>query len=74
MESITKGSEVHTERVGEPLCSDSKMTVAEYLTTRITSLKPPMTPAGNPIKQLGFLNREQWAFFAVSYSLGFAWL
>ncbi|OIW33139.1 MFS general substrate transporter [Coniochaeta ligniaria NRRL 30616] len=40
------------------------MSVAEYLATRLTSLKPPMTPAGNPFKQLGLLNREQWAFFA----------
>lgn len=68
MASTADESIVHTKGVTEAPAADTKMSVTEYLATRLTSLKPPMTPAGNPFKQLGLLNREQWAFFAASYA------
>ncbi|KAF2016817.1 sugar transporter family protein [Aaosphaeria arxii CBS 175.79] len=48
------------------------MGVGEYLATRFSSLKPPMTPVGNPFKQLRLLNGEQWNFFAVAWC-GWVW-
>lgn len=47
------------------------MSVTEYLTTRITTLKPPMTKAPNPIRLIRMLNRHQWTFFGVAF---FAWV
>lgn len=42
------------------------MTAGEYLKTRFSSLKPPMTKVANPFKLLAMLNGKQWAFFIVS--------
>lgn len=47
------------------------MSVATYLSTRFTSLKPPMLPVPNPWKLLRMLNAQQWAFFAVAFA---AWV
>ncbi|KAG5981718.1 hypothetical protein E4U54_006625, partial [Claviceps lovelessii] len=44
------------------------MSVATYLSTRFTSLKPPMLPVPNPWKLLRMLNAQQWAFFAVAFA------
>lgn len=41
-----------------------------YLATRVSTLKPPMNKAPNPITLLRMLNRRQWAFFFVAF---FAW-
>ncbi|KAK5996955.1 Carboxylic acid transporterhomolog-like protein [Cladobotryum mycophilum] len=46
------------------------MSVGTYLSTRISSLRPPMLDLPNPIKLIGLLNAQQWAFFAVAF---FAW-
>ena len=46
------------------------ITVARYLGTRISTLKPPMNRAPNPIKLLRLLNLQQWLFFLVAF---FAW-
>lgn len=47
------------------------MSVSTYLSTRITSLKPPMLPVPNPCKQLRMLNGQQWAFFSLAFA---AWV
>ncbi|KAI1759790.1 MFS general substrate transporter [Hypoxylon sp. FL1150] len=46
------------------------MSVGEYVSSRISSLKPPMAKAPNPIRLIRMLNRTQWAFFGVAF---FAW-
>lgn len=43
------------------------MSASEYLATRFTSLKPPMTKAPNPIRLLRMITRMQWAFFTVAF-------
>ena len=49
-----------------------KMSIGEYLRTRITTLKPPMDPLDNPFKVLGLLTFRQWMFFLVAF-LGWTW-
>ncbi|KAF2789901.1 sugar transporter family protein, partial [Melanomma pulvis-pyrius CBS 109.77] len=46
------------------------MSVGRYVSTRISSLKPPMTRVQNPISLLRLLNTQQWLFFLVAF---FAW-
>lgn len=41
-----------------------------YAATRLSTLKPPMAKAPNPIRLLRMLNGQQWAFFLVAF---FAW-
>jgi len=48
------------------------MTAREYLATRISSLKPPMTKLENPITLLRMLNTQQWLFFLVAFA-GWTW-
>ena len=48
------------------------MTLEEYLVGRVTSLKPPKTIPENPLKLLALLNRQQCAFFLVSF-LAWTW-
>ncbi|RYP05681.1 hypothetical protein DL765_009753 [Monosporascus sp. GIB2] len=48
------------------------MSPGTYLATRITSLKPPMAKAPNPISLIRMLNRQQWAFFFVAF-LAWTW-
>lgn len=44
-----------------------KMSAGRYAATRISTLKPPMAKAPNPIKLLSQLNRQQWLFFLVAF-------
>ncbi|CAN8101938.1 unnamed protein product [Discula destructiva] len=46
------------------------MGMAQYLGTRFSSLKPPMTKLTNPLKLVRMLNGHHWAFFGVAF---FAW-
>lgn len=46
------------------------MSIREYCTTRLSSLKPPMHSVENPFKLLAMLNARQWSFFAIAF---FAW-
>lgn len=46
------------------------MSAGRYLSTRLSTLKPPMTKAPNPIKLFRLLNLQQWLFFLVAF---FAW-
>lgn len=46
------------------------MTVGRYVSTRVSTLKPPMAKVPNPIKLLSLLNTQQWMFFFVAF---FAW-
>ena len=43
------------------------MSPGRYLATRISSLKPPMNKAPNPIRLLRMLNRQHWGFFAIAF-------
>lgn len=43
------------------------MSIAQYVATRIPTLKPPMTKAPNPFKLLAMLNFQQWMFFLVAF-------
>ncbi|KAF7556178.1 hypothetical protein G7Z17_g1580 [Cylindrodendrum hubeiense] len=44
------------------------MTPSEYVTSRISTLKPPMLHVPNPIKLLRMLSGQQWAFFFVAFA------
>ncbi|KAK2051315.1 H+ symporter family protein [Colletotrichum caudatum] len=44
------------------------MSVGRYLTTRLTTLKPPMLSAPNPLKLVAMINKRQWAFFFVAFA------
>ncbi len=46
--------------------------IAKYLITRPTSLKPPRSKLGNPIRILSQLDRHQWLMFSVGF-LGWTW-
>ncbi|KAH9889657.1 H+ symporter family protein [Xylariomycetidae sp. FL2044] len=43
------------------------MSPATYLRTRISSLRPPMRKAPNPITLVRMLNRHHWAFFSIAF-------
>jgi len=43
------------------------MSPGEYLATRISSLKPPMLKAPNPIRLIMLVKGRQWAFFFVAF-------
>ena len=46
--------------------AEPKMTVKEYLLSRVPTLKPPRkTASPNPFKLLGLLSRKNWMFFSV---------
>lgn len=49
-----------------------KSSIRNYAITRFTSLRPPMAEVANPIKLLAMLNKQQWAFFLVSF-LAWSW-
>jgi hypothetical protein len=44
-----------------------KMNAKEYAVTRISTLKPPMHKAPNPIRLLMMLNTKQWLFFLCAF-------
>ena len=46
---------------------EERMSVARYAATRLSTLKPPMAKAPNPIRLLGLLNFQQWMFFLVAF-------
>ncbi|POS69426.1 sugar transporter family protein [Diaporthe helianthi] len=46
------------------------MSAGQYLASRFTSLKPPMSKLPNPLKLIMTLNGHHWAFFLVAF---FAW-
>ncbi|PVH70017.1 sugar transporter family protein [Cadophora sp. DSE1049] len=64
-----KATDQHLEFYQE---SEPKMGMGEYISTRLSSLKPPMSRTGNPFAQLSLLNRQQWLFFLVGF-LGWTW-
>ena len=51
---------------------DEHMSIGRYIATRVTTLKPPMHKAPNPIKLLTLLNFQQWMFFLVAF-LAWSW-
>lgn len=50
--------------------TDQHQPAGRYLATRITTLKPAMDKAPNPIRLLRMLTLQQWLFFLVAF---FAW-
>lgn len=44
-----------------------EMTAGEYARTRLSTLKPPLHKAPNPITLLRMLTGKQWLFFAVGF-------
>ena len=44
-----------------------EMSAGRYATTRVTTLKPPMHKAPNPIRLLRMLSGKQWLFFLVGF-------
>ncbi|KAK0621695.1 sugar transporter family protein [Bombardia bombarda] len=46
------------------------MSPRQYITTRFTSLKPPMVATPNPFRLVRMITRMQWAFFFIAF---FAW-
>lgn len=44
-----------------------EMSAGRYAATRITTLKPPMHKAPNPIRLLRMLTGRQWLFFLVGF-------
>lgn len=49
-----------------------KMSVGRYLSTRLSTLKPPLAKAPNPFKLVRLLNLHQWLFFLVAF-LAWTW-
>jgi SHS family lactate transporter-like MFS transporter len=47
------------------------MSVGEYLRSRISTLKPPLLDAPNPVRLLRSPTGRQWAFFFVAFA---AWV
>lgn len=47
------------------------MSPVQYIGTRFTSLKPPMSSLPNPFRLLRMLTAHHWAFFGVAF---FAWV
>lgn len=60
-----KAGTSHHENASAQYQPDHGMTVGQYISTRISSLKPPMIAPQNPFKQLASLNRRQWLHFGV---------
>ncbi|KAK7712688.1 Carboxylic acid transporter [Diaporthe eres] len=46
------------------------MSAGQYIASRFSSLKPPMSKLPNPFSLLRMLNGHHWAFFLVAF---FAW-
>ena len=44
-----------------------KLNVGRYISTRFSTLRPPMAAAPNPITLLRMLNTQQWMFFLVAW-------
>jgi len=59
--------EVHEDSQPEPLERERNMSIGRYIATRVTTLKPPMAKAPNPIRLLRLLNLQQWLFFLVAF-------
>ena len=65
------GKAIHNEpTLTQVDTTEIHMSPGEYAATRITTLKPPMHKAPNPLRLLRLLNTQQWLFFLVAF---FAW-
>ena len=51
---------------------EERMSATRYAATRISTLKPAMAKAPNPIRLLRLLNFQQWMFFLVAF-LAWTW-
>lgn len=66
------GEKAHDESAAHQALPENdpaiEMSAITYALTRLSTLKPPMNKAPNPISLLRMLNRQQWAFFAVAFA------
>jgi hypothetical protein len=53
--------------------AEAHMTAGQYIATRFSSLKPPMTPLANPFSLLAQLSTTNWLFFGVAFA-GWTWV
>ncbi|KXJ95145.1 sugar transporter [Microdochium bolleyi] len=65
MESQTPENETKTRHMDHP--DRPAPSAGSYLATRLTSLRPPMLKAPNPIRLIRMLNRRHWAFFMIAF-------
>lgn len=65
MESPQYEREAKTRHMDHP--DRPSPSAAKYLATRVTSLRPPMLKAPNPIRLIRMLNRRHWAFFFIAF-------
>jgi SHS family lactate transporter-like MFS transporter len=59
--------EARYEHAQTPYAHTEHMSAGRYIATRLSTLKPPMHKAPNPIRLLRMLNRRQWAFFFIGF-------
>lgn len=69
MESNETDREARTRHMDHP--DRPPPSVGSYLATRLTTLRPPMIKAPNPVRLIRMLNRRQWAFFMIAF---WAWV
>src|ERR1035437_3146524 len=62
-----KPKAVHVPDVDHVPHNDHKISAGKYAATRVSTLKPPMNKAPNPITLLRMLNGKQWLFFLVGF-------
>ncbi|KAJ1331946.1 MFS transporter SHS family lactate transporter [Microdochium nivale] len=65
MESNETDREARTRHMDHP--DRPPPSVGSYLATRLTTLRPPMIKAPNPVRLIRMLNRRQWAFFMIAF-------
>jgi len=70
--SHEKASDEHVATKMHPNSPSHNMTAGEYAATRISTLKPPMNRAPNPIRLLRLLSGKQWLFFMCGF-IAWSW-
>jgi len=71
VDDVPQTNEAMATAAQDPAPLHHGMSAGEYLGSRISSLKPPLLDAPNPIRLLRSLNSTQWAFFFVAFA---AWV
>lgn len=65
--SAGSGSPPSSYQHEQPRHIDEHMSAGRYAATRVSTLKPPMAKAPNPIRLLRLLSFQQWMFFLVAF-------
>ena len=67
----SNGKGIHNEPALTKIdTTETQMSAGQYAATRLSTLRPKMAKAPNPIRLLRLLNTQQWLFFLVAF---FAW-